>query len=181
MIISSTYGRGNKYFQRTRRPQRVIDRTGLLPTLGDAGYSFPGRELVPAASAVDEAVVARFVPRSGCNAAGGPSDKPGYEAMVYRDVSEAFVPAPLPYSTKVVPRVQTSGYSCPLPPERLISSRLISNRQTRTRSPTALRRPPAPSQLHSGDRRLLSTKYTKSTDWWRNQNKDMTGFKVNSW
>jgi hypothetical protein len=88
MIISSTYGRGNKYFQRTRRPQRVIDRTGLLPTLGDAGYSFPGRELC-LASAVDEAVVARFVPRSGCNVAGGPSDKPGYEAMLVRSIGTA--------------------------------------------------------------------------------------------
>ena len=32
------------------------------------------------------------------------------------------VGAPLPYSTKVVPRVQTSGCSCPLPSELLISS-----------------------------------------------------------
>jgi hypothetical protein len=130
MIISSTYGRGNKYFQRTRRPQRVIDRTGLLPTLGDAGYSFPGRELVPAASAVDEAVVAHSVPRSGCNVAGGPSDKPGYEAKLVRSIG-----------TSATGAIAT----------------------------------------HSDDRRLLSTKYTKSTDWWRNQNKDMTGFKANSW
>ena len=50
MIIFSTYGRGNKYFQRTRRRQRVIDRTGLLPTLGNAGYSFPERLSGPAGS-----------------------------------------------------------------------------------------------------------------------------------
>jgi transposase-like protein len=42
-------------------------------------------------------------------------------------------PAPLTYSTKVVPRVQISGYSCPLPPELMISYRLTSNRRTHAR------------------------------------------------
>jgi hypothetical protein len=110
------------------RSELLIARDCFQP--GRCRLLVPWARTVPAASAVDEAVVAHSVPRSGCNVAGGPSDKPGYEAKLVRSIG-----------TSATGAIAT----------------------------------------HSDDRRLLSTKYTKSTDWWRNQNKDMTGFKVNSW
>ena len=69
-----------------------------------------------------------------------PGTRSSATAMVDRDVSEAFWKVgdrarAVAVFNEVVPRVRTSGCSCPLPPEllisrRLISSRLIGNRRT---------------------------------------------------
>jgi hypothetical protein len=71
------------------RSELLIARDCFQPWAMRCRLLVPWARTVPAASAVDEAVVARFVPRSGCNVAGGPSDKPGYEAMLVRSIGTA--------------------------------------------------------------------------------------------